>query len=298
MHRARCGGSHDAQRSRSDTSRVPDMPSPLQQIPASAWWVTYVLMCLGLVVSFATPVATGRFRGAVVVLLLIAAVMLAAAILYRKSRWFSSSAALIALVTALGVFSWATQSQASPGISPTPPTGNAILTGVATGSATTPPSSKSCIVSSPVPSPTGPNFEICMLVKGADGQQKRDVASIPFGVVRVLVEYKNTGASVQKNVVVKAKLPAGFSLIPRTTRLINSAAQEGIRASEDLSKVGINLGNYAPNGNAFLLFDVLGAEPQAFKCGESRGLLIIDTETDNGTKSANSVLSLVRECPS
>ncbi len=278
------------------------MPSPLRQIPASAWWVMYVLTCLGLIVSFASPVATGRLRGAVVVLLLLAAVTLAASISYRKGRWFSGPAAFIALVTALGIFSWSTQSEAfTTSISPKRP-GGAVTTAVASGAAPKPmpvldnSRDKQCSIALPTPSPTGSDFEVCMVVRGANGEQSWDTATSPFGLVRVLVEYRNTGALQQDNVVFRAALPSGWSLVPGTSNSANGNSPEGFRITNDVSTVGLNLGSYASAANAWLTFSVQAADPSKFDCGENPGVLSLRVTVDRAAKAAKSLLNVVRKC--
>ena len=221
----------------------------------------------------------------------------------RDATWHSKVATVIALIglpfVVIGALATVYSSVNSPNS-----VGVAVPSGVASGMAPTPylpldgARDKECRILLPKPSPAGPNFEVCMLVKGADGEQKRDTATYPFGLMRVLVEYRNTGASQQNNVVFRVTLPSGFSLVPGTTVSINSNTPEGLRVSDHVSKEGVNLGSYASGAAAYLIFHVQAGDPKKFDCGEDRGVLIFRIDTDNGTKAANSMLSVVRKCAS
>jgi hypothetical protein len=154
-----------------------------------------------------------------------------------------------------------------------------------------------CSLRLPTPPTTENDFAVCMLVRGADGEQKRDTATYPFGLATINAEYRNTGAFQQDEVTFRASVPHGFSLVPRTSVYFNSLRPEGIRASDNVSSVGVNLGSYAPGANVSLLFDVQAAEPATFHCGENRGIVTFRVTVAGRAKATESTLAVIRTCP-
>ena len=173
---------------------------------------------------------------------------------------------------------------------------------VATGVAPTPASGlhgardQQCGLTFPTTVPTVDDFDTCMLVKGADGEQRQDAATYPFGLMRVLIEYMNTGTFRQDNVTLRVSLPSGFTLVPGTTDVMNSTNPEGIRISDGIPGVGVNVGNYSPGASAYVIFTVQAAAPSEFECGENRGVLTLHTTIAGNTKAKGSALAVLRTC--
>lgn len=178
----------------------------------------------------------------------------------------------------------------------------AVATEVVRGAAPAPASSlrgsrdQQCSLSKLTRSASANDFAVCQLVKGANGEQKRDTATYPFGLVTIYAVYRNTGAFQQNDVTFRASLPHGFSLVPGTSVFFNTLRPEGIRASDSVSGVGVNLGSYASGGGVSLLFDVQAAEPATFHCGENRGVVTFSVTIAGSAKATDSVLAVLRTC--
>jgi hypothetical protein len=78
---------------------------------------------------------------------------------------------------------------------------------------------------------------------------------IPGSTVRLLISYRNLSHFVQRNVVVRVELPAGFQVMPNTTSLYNSNYPKGLYVTDnDLSEGGDEIGSYYPGAAAYVTF--------------------------------------------
>lgn len=76
----------------------------------------------------------------------------------------------------------------------------------------------------------------------------------PGDKVDYRLSYKNTGTTEQKNVVMKDVLPAGVSYVAGSTKLQNATFPSGKVIEDGINGAGVNIGNYAPGANAYLVF--------------------------------------------
>ena len=73
--------------------------------------------------------------------------------------------------------------------------------------------------------------------------------------VRYRIQFKNTGSSTLKNVVIRDVLPAGMSYVNGTTVLYNDANTNGKTVADGIvSNDGINIGEYAKGAEATVYF--------------------------------------------
>lgn len=68
----------------------------------------------------------------------------------------------------------------------------------------------------------------------------------------VMAQYKNTGTTVQENVVVKLKLPSFLEYIPTSTQLANASSGGKFNKVSDsiVNENGMNIGSYTPQSTA------------------------------------------------
>lgn len=96
----------------------------------------------------------------------------------------------------------------------------------------------------------------------------------PGEIAQFMIEYRNTSSSRHRDVAFGVDLPDGFSLVPNTTVIINGTYPDGVAAeSNNVASGGIDVGHYAPNSNAFVIFDVALPYERRMECGISIGVL-------------------------
>lgn len=142
-----------------------------------------------------------------------------------------------------------------------------------------------------------PNFEVQKTVSLA-GQNKyaEQVTAQPGNEVDYKIQYKNTGTTQQDNVVIKDMLPAGMTYVSGSTKVANSKTNGQWTSVSDNGVVagGINIGSYAPNGNAYVKFTAKVVDNDKLaNCGVNTLVNTAKAETPNGSKSdtANVVVS-------
>lgn len=69
------------------------------------------------------------------------------------------------------------------------------------------------------------------------------------------IHYKNNANGKAENVMMSVSLPSGFSYIEDSATLYNESHPNGI-AYEDLTSAPVNIGDYAPFGDAYMRFRV------------------------------------------
>jgi len=115
--------------------------------------------------------------------------------------------------------------------------------------------------------------------------------------IKVLVSYANTGTTVQRNVRLAARLPAGAT-VAGSAILVNALHPAG-RAipTRGLTTGRLRVGDYAPAANAYLTLTVTMPPANALPCGVTPlGLRITE---QGGTAHGQAVLHLHvhRNCP-
>ena len=121
----------------------------------------------------------------------------------------------------------------------------------------------------PPPPPTS-NFTMSKLVSrhGVNSWVKNYTAT-PGETVDYLIQYRNTGGTQQDGVTFRDTLPAGQTYVPGSTIYGNVRYPSGTPASDNIANgVGINVGSYLPNGNAWSIFSAtVTSNDQLPTCG-------------------------------
>lgn len=131
-----------------------------------------------------------------------------------------------------------------------------------------------------------PNFTVEKKVRklGSDTWSK-SVNAQPGDKVEYLIGYKNTGTTMQNDVVVKDTLPQGVSYVNDTTMLKNALNPNGKKVSDNVTKGGINISNYTPGSNAYVWFTAKIGSKDELECGTQKLVNKATVETNNGNKS-------------
>lgn len=121
-------------------------------------------------------------------------------------------------------------------------------------------------------------------------------AAQPGEIVDYLVQYKNTGDAQQNNVTIRDKLPSGVSYVNGSSVLGNSQHPSGIKTNDGIADKGLNIGSYAKNGNAWVIFSAKLPSKDATKCGKQTLRNVASVETDFGTKDDVADVTVEGEC--
>lgn len=144
-----------------------------------------------------------------------------------------------------------------------------------------------------------PNFEVNKQVSPlGKNTYSESVTAKPGEQVEYKIQYKNTGTVQQDNVVIKDVLPRGMSYVAGTTKLASSASNGQYAAVADgVTERGINIGSYAPNGNAYVKFTAKVTDnDQLAACGVNTLVNKATAETENGSKSDTANVVVTKEC--
>lgn len=88
--------------------------------------------------------------------------------------------------------------------------------------------------------------------------------------VEYQIEYKNLSAEQVDNVMIRDVLPDNMEYVAGSTVLYNANHQSGIALSSDnVTTSGINIGSYAPRGNAYVRFTAKVVS-ENLKCGDNQ----------------------------
>ncbi|GAA4788322.1 hypothetical protein FRX94_11945 [Corynebacterium canis] len=137
------------------------------------------------------------------------------------------------------------------------------------------------------------NYEIEVHSKTKNDTEWRSGNFVSVGEeISFLVSYQNTGTVQQDNVVFKVALPFGFEYVPGSSRLANSKHPTGSAAPDGITTSGINIGSYAPRGNANMKFNVKVVSNQASEESDDLEIakLYFTTITENGNKQVISCI--------
>lgn len=141
-----------------------------------------------------------------------------------------------------------------------------------------------------------PNFTIEKQVRKAGTTTWSENVSVKAGdTVDYQIQYKNTGTTEQKNVVIKDKLPKGLTYVAGSTYLKNASNPSAKQVSDNLTKDGINIGHYTPGSNAYLKFSAK-VTAKDLECGTNTLNNIAQAVTNNGTKEDDAKVTLTVEC--
>lgn len=114
--------------------------------------------------------------------------------------------------------------------------------------------------------------------------------------VEYRIEYVNTGTTTQNNVVVKDILPAHVTYLTDTTTLKNASNPNGKTVSNNITKDGINIGNYTAGSNAYVKFSAKLDSSSALDCGVNTLTNTAQVETNNGSKLDKAVITVTKQC--
>jgi uncharacterized repeat protein (TIGR01451 family)/LPXTG-motif cell wall-anchored protein len=143
-----------------------------------------------------------------------------------------------------------------------------------------------------------PNFTVNKTVRLSGTKEwKESVQAQPGASVDYQIEYKNTGTTKQNDVVIRDVLPAGMTYVNGSTMYANATHPSGTPASDNVTKNGINIGNYLPGANAFVKFTAkVPAKEQLPKCGDNLFHNVARAETNNGSKEDSADVTVPKEC--
>lgn len=140
------------------------------------------------------------------------------------------------------------------------------------------------------------NFEVTKQVRQVGTTEWKETLNAKKGdTVEYQIEYKNTGTTQQKDVVIKDNLPKGLSYVAGSTTLKNASNPVAKIVSDNLTKDGINVGHYTPGSNAFIRFKATVNE-QDLVCGTNSLKNVASAITNNGSKSDDAVVVVNKEC--
>lgn len=89
----------------------------------------------------------------------------------------------------------------------------------------------------------------------------------PSQNVEYLITYKNTGNTAHNNVVIGDKLPSNVTYVTGTTKLANSNYPSGKTVVDTVTTTGLDIGNYSPGSNAFVIFEAKLPALDKLACG-------------------------------
>lgn len=120
----------------------------------------------------------------------------------------------------------------------------------------------------------------------------------PGDTVTYKVEFENTGTADLTNVTFHDKLPNGVTLIPGTTKVVNSANPNGVIMKDVIGTVGINTGIYLPTGKSTITYQVKVNEDivKDGVCGTNSFTNTIFVDHDAGELKDTSTIQVERTC--
>ena len=143
------------------------------------------------------------------------------------------------------------------------------------------------------------NFEVQKQVSTAGKNQYAETVAAKSGeTVDFKIQYKNTGTTQQDGVVIRDQLPAGLEYVAGSTYIATSATNgQWTKVTENtVVKQGINVGSYAPNGNAYVKFSAKVSSEDKLACGMNTIKNIASADTQNGSKSDSAVVTVEKKC--
>jgi len=126
----------------------------------------------------------------------------------------------------------------------------------------------------------------------------KDVTVNPGEEVNYMISYKNTGQTVQKNVVVKDQLPQSMTYVAGSTLLKDGANPNGTKISDNVvASQGVNIGDYAPGAAAYIMFTAKAVSNDSLAtCGLNDLTNTAKVITDNGTKQDSADVKVNKTC--
>ena len=125
-----------------------------------------------------------------------------------------------------------------------------------------------------------------------------NVTAKPGDTITYRVEFKNSGTADLTNVTFHDKLPAGVTLVPGTTKLINAANPNGVTMVDLIGQNGFKTGTYGPGATAVLTYQVkVNSDIVAnLACGEHKYSNTIFVDHDAGEVYDSSSFVVNKAC--
>ncbi len=119
--------------------------------------------------------------------------------------------------------------------------------------------------------PVFENTSIEKKVRKLDDKEFSEQVNAEVGeTVEYQIHYKNLNSAEVKDVIVKDSLPKNMELVKGSTKLYNTNYPKGATVNNDsIVTDGINIGNYAVNGSAYIRFQAKVVDKE-LACGTNR----------------------------
>ena len=130
------------------------------------------------------------------------------------------------------------------------------------------------------------------------GPRTDNLDTKPNSSLAVRIEYENKGTADVHDVILKVTVPDQFvQAIDGSTRVWNSVVpQGGPVESNELSRGGVNVGAYAPNGNVYLEQLFLVRDVSRFTCGANAFEVTVVAQVGNTTTQDAATARVERQC--
>lgn len=135
-----------------------------------------------------------------------------------------------------------------------------------------------------------PNFKIDKMVQLDGGKEWSETVTAKAGdKVRFRIQFKNTGNTTLKNVIIRDNLPAGMTYVKGSTVLYNSANTNGKTLADGIvSTDGINIGSYDKGTEATIYFYATVNESLKDNCEDSTLTNVVDGWYNSDSKTKKS----------
>lgn len=143
-----------------------------------------------------------------------------------------------------------------------------------------------------------PNFTVTKQVHktGTTGWKKTEAVKAGDSV-DYLVTYTNTGTMKQNDVVINDILPTGVTYTAGTTFVANATNPNGLKVGDNITKGGINIGNYSAGADAYVKFTAtVGTNDSLPVCGANTLRNTAKAQTANGVKQDTADVTVPKEC--
>ena len=135
--------------------------------------------------------------------------------------------------------------------------------------------------------PEKPGFKIDKMVQLNGGKEWSEIVTAKAGdKVRYRIQFKNTGNTTLKNVVIRDVLPAGLTYVKGSTVLYNKANTNGKTLADGIvSDKGINIGDYAKGAEATVYFYATVNSSLKDNCEDTTLRNVVEGKYDNNDKT-------------
>ena len=132
-----------------------------------------------------------------------------------------------------------------------------------------------------------PGFKIDKMVQLNGGKEWSEIVTAKAGdKVRYRIQFKNTGNTTLKNVVIRDVLPAGLTYVKGSTVLYNKANPNGKTVADGIvSDKGINIGEYAKGTEATVYFYATVNAALADNCNDTTLTNVVEGKYNNDDKT-------------